>query len=767
MSENKVSYTQTMSDNYVDYAMSVIVARALPSVLDGLKPVQRRNIYAISQLTKSDGAFRKCARVVGDTMGKYHPHGDASIYESLVNLAQDFKLPIPLVTGHGNFGSVDETSAAAMRYTEAKISKYTEDVCLSDLPYLKDLMVPNFDETESEPSVLPFQVPNLLTSGTKGIAVGMDSTIPTHNLSEVIDAFILYMKNKDVSIDELMDVFHGPDFATGGIINSTKENIKSIYESGTGKVMVRGKVEIRDAGYGRKSICITEIPPSMIGKTEKFLTDINDLIIKRILPQSIVAIADRGDENGVCLCVDVKKGTSDEEIEKIVNILYKKAGLESSYTINMNAIDKDNAPKLYNLKGIFSDYLEFKQSIYKKKYEKLLQSEEVKVEVKDGLIKAMDVIDLIIEILRGSKDLKMARACLTKGETNGIKFRFKGSEEDAKELRFTDRQVDAIFDYRMKLIVGLEVEALKKELAEAKKNVKRYTELLASESLMQAQMIEDLLRIKKEFAIPRKTKIENLGAVVVAKAEEVVSDVTVLMDRFSYVKVVSRNTFTANEQKINEGYKYVFHTTSDDKIGVFTNKNTYHTVKIMDIVKAQSKLNTAKKGDMFGSVKDKGVQLVSLCGMDSDAEIFLICPITVLAGKQILFASKSGLAKKVNGEAFDISRKVSQLHKEGEEMCFIGIIDGTEVVAKTNGGYYARVSVDEIPERGRTAGGSKLITLSPNDFLESVYVGTNRGEFTITETVGSGINTREEEKTLPFSRIKLVGRGAKGTKIRI
>ena len=367
-----VDYESEMGQAYVDYAMSVITERALPDVRDGLKPVQRRILYSLSELTSSEAPHRKCARIVGDTMGKYHPHGDSSIYEGLVNLAQNWKLPIPLVDPHGNFGDVSGSGAAAMRYTEARISKYTEEACMKDLRFCKEDFIPNFDGEETEPTYLPFQVPNLLVSGSMGIAVGMATNIPTHNLNEVIDATVAYLRDPEITTEGLLEYIQGPDFATGGIINASRETLLSIYETGQGRLRIRGKVEVRDAGYGRKSICVTELPYTMIGSTEKFLTTVGELVRNRELPQ-VVDIADRGDKNGECLCIDVKKGTTDEEIEKIINILYKKAGLEDTYGVNINCINRGK-PEVMGLRRILKLYTQFKSDVYTKKWRPSMSS---------------------------------------------------------------------------------------------------------------------------------------------------------------------------------------------------------------------------------------------------------------------------------------------------------------------------------------------------------------------------------------------------------
>ena len=558
-----VDYESEMGQAYVDYAMSVITERALPDVRDGLKPVQRRILYSLSELTSSDAPHRKCARIVGDTMGKYHPHGDSSIYEGLVNLAQSWKLPIPLVDPHGNFGDVSGSGAAAMRYTEARISKYTEEACMKDLRFCKDDFVPNFDGEETEPTYLPFQVPNLLVSGSMGIAVGMATNIPTHNLIEVIDATVAYLKNPEITTEELMEYLKGPDFATGGIINASKETLLSIYETGQGRLRIRGKVEVRDAGYGRKSICVTELPFTMINGTEKFLVTVGELTRNRELPQ-VVDIADRGDKNGECLCIDVKKGTTDEEIEKIIKILYKKAGLEDTYGVNINCINRGK-PEVMGLRRILQLYTRFKSEVYTKKYTTLLAEQEDVREVKQGLLEAIDVIDLIIEILRGSKTVAMAKKCLMTGETEGIKFRYKGSEMDARELHFTEKQADAILAMRLSRLIGLELDVLKKELADAEKKIARYKKLLSSPAAMRDQMIQDMEALKV-FGKPRMTQIMDLGEVKVEKVEEKPTEVTVLLDRFYYLKCIDRATYDKNAEQIGREYRASVNVMTNERV---------------------------------------------------------------------------------------------------------------------------------------------------------------------------------------------------------
>ena len=455
----RTEYSDVMKKSYIDYAMSVIVARALPDVRDGLKPVQRRTLYDMHELgIRWDKPYRKCARIVGDTMGKYHPHGDSSIYEALVVMAQDFKKGKILVDGHGNFGSIEGDGAAAMRYTEARLAKFTQDIFLADLD--KDIVnfVPNFDETEKEPEVLPVRVPNLLVNGAEGIAVGMATSIPTHNLGEVIDAVIAYMKDNTLTTKQLMKYIKGPDFPTGGIVVN-QDDLLSIYESGTGKIKIRGKVETEDMKGGKKRLVITEIPYTMIGAgIGKFLNDVCNLVETK-KASDIVDISNQSSKEGIRIVIELKKGA---DVENLTNMLYKKTRLEDTFGVNMLAV-ADGRPETMGLKKIIEHHVDFQFELATRKYRTLLAKEQDKKEIQEGLIKACDVIDLIIEILRGSKNIKDAKACLTNGVTENIKFKSKISQKMAAMLRFTERQATAILEMRLYKLIGQEIEALQTE----------------------------------------------------------------------------------------------------------------------------------------------------------------------------------------------------------------------------------------------------------------------------------------------------------------
>ena len=427
-------YSEEMQRSYMNYSMSVITARAIPDARDGLKPVQRRVLYDMSELKLGhDKPHRKSARIVGDTMGKYHPHGDSSIYDTLVVMSQSFKKGMALIDGHGNFGSIEGDGAAAMRYTEARLEKFAEEVYLKDLDKTVDF-VPNYDETEKEPEVLPVRVPNLLINGAEGIAVGMSTSIPPHNLGEVIDAVKAYIANPEISTEELMKWMPGPDFPTGGII-ANKKDLLQIYETGTGKIRLRGRVEVE---LGRRKsdkdkLIIKEIPYTMIGAgINKFLMDVAELAESKKLPD-VTDISNQSSKEGIRIVLELKK---DADVEKIKNILYKKTKLEDTYGVNMLAI-ADGRPETLNLRGILKNYLDFQYKNNTRKYQVLLEKEQEKKEIQEGLIAACDVIDLIIAVLRGSKSLKEARQCLTCGETAGIRFRTPELEKEARELHFT------------------------------------------------------------------------------------------------------------------------------------------------------------------------------------------------------------------------------------------------------------------------------------------------------------------------------------------
>ena len=595
----RTEYSELMQKSYIDYAMSVIIARALPDVRDGLKPVQRRTLYDMYELgIRYDKPYRKSARIVGDTMGKYHPHGDSSIYDALVVMAQDFKKGLPLVDGHGNFGSIEGDGAAAMRYTEARLQKVTQEAYLADLDKNVVDFMPNFDETEKEPVVLPVKVPNLLVNGAEGIAVGMATSIPPHNFGEVIDGVIAYMKNPDITTAEMMQYIPGPDFPTGGII-ANKDDLPAIYESGIGKIKIRGKIEIEKGKGGKDRMVITEIPYTMIGANiGKFLNDVYGLVESKAT-SDITDITNQSSKEGIRIVLELKKGA---DIEALENLLYKKTKLEDTFGVNMLAV-ADGRPETMGVVPIIRHHVKFQYEIATRKYQTLLAKEQDKKEIQEGLIRACNVIDLIIEILRGSRSIKDAKACLTDGNTDHITFKNPSSKIMAQQLNFTDRQAQAILEMRLYKLIGLEIEALMKEHDETLENIAKYEDILEHRSSMAKVIIKELTAFKKAYGKERKTVIDNLKEAVVAAKKIEEQDVVFLMDRFGYAKIVDTSVYERNKEAANAEYRHIFTCKNTDKICIFTDKGQMHLLKVLDLP--------------YGKFRDKGTPIDNLCNYDS------------------------------------------------------------------------------------------------------------------------------------------------------
>ena len=739
----RTEYSEIMRKSYIDYAMSVIIARALPDVRDGLKPVQRRTLYDMHELgIRYDSPYRKCARIVGDTMGKYHPHGDSSIYEALVVMAQDFKKGMPLVDGHGNFGSIEGDGAAAMRYTEARLEKVTQMCYLADLD--KDVVdfVPNFDETEKEPEVLPVRIPNILINGAEGIAVGMATSIPPHNTGEVIDAVKAYIKNNDITDDELLEIMKGPDFPTGGIVTN-KDELAEIYRTGTGKLRLRGRVEIEEVKGGRQRLVVTEIPYTMIGAgIGKFLNDVADLVESR-KTSDIADISNQSSKEGIRIVIELKKGA---DIKNLENMLYKKTQLESTFGVNMLAI-ADGRPETMGLKKIIEHNVEFQFELSNRKYTTLLAKEKEKSEIQEGLIQACDVIDLIIEILRGSKDVKMAKACLTEGNIKGIKFKNPMSPAQAEQLRFTPRQAQAILEMRLHRLIGLEVEALLKEHEESLAKIAKYEDILNNYSSMSRQIIKELDEYKKEFARPRRTLIENSEEAVYEENRFEEAEVVFMMDRFGYARTVDPSTYERNKETIHAENKYIYTCMNTDKILVFTETGQVHSVRVRDLP--------------AGRLRDKGTPIDNISNYDSSKErVIYAVPLDSISMGMLLFTTKQGMMKHVFGTEFDVSKRTVAATKlmDGDEVVSVKLI-GTEhnVILRTHGGYFLRFALEEVPEKKKAAVGVRGIKLSAGDYVEDVYFTTYTDD--AVALIG--------EKEVQLNKVKLMKRDSKGTRIKL
>ena len=714
----KTEYSDIMQKSYIDYAMSVIIARALPDVRDGLKPVQRRTLYDMYELgIRYDRPYRKCARIVGDTMGKYHPHGDSSIYEALVVMAQDFKKGMALVDGHGNFGSIEGDGAAAMRYTEARLKQITQEAFLQDLD--KDVIdyQPNFDETEKEPVVLPVRVPNLLLNGAEGIAVGMATSIPPHNLGEIIDAEKAYLKNPDISTSELMQYVKGPDFPTGGIVVN-KDDLLSIYETGTGKIKIRGKVEIEHGKGGKDKLVITEIPYTMIGlNIGKFLNDIGNLVETR-KTTDIVDISNQSSKDGIRIVLELKKNA---DTEHLINMLYKKTKLEDTFGVNMLAV-ADGKPETLGLKDVIRHHADFLYEVNGRKYSTLLKKELDKKEIQEGLIAACDVIDLIIEILRGSRNIKDAKACLTKGKTDAIRFKSKVSEKQASKLAFTERQASAILEMRLYKLIGLEIEALNKEYEETLKNIAHYEDLLNNHSSMTKLIMKELDNVKKAYSTPRKTAIENAAAVVFEEKAIEEQPVVILMDRFGYTRSVDTVTYERNKDAADTENKYVITCMNTDRLCLFTDTGKMHTIKVLDIP--------------YGKFRDKGTPVDNMSNFTSEQErIRGLFAMNQLKTGTLIFGTSQSMIKKVSGSEFDVSKRTVAATKlaENDLLVFVGFIEEhTHLALRTKDGIFLRFPLEEVPEKKKGAVGVRGMKLSAKDSVEDMYLLKPDGETTIT-----------------------------------
>ena len=738
----RTEYSDVMKKSYIDYAMSVIIARALPDVRDGLKPVQRRTLYDMHELgIRYDRPYRKCARIVGDTMGKYHPHGDSSIYEALVVMAQDFKKGMTLVDGHGNFGSIEGDGAAAMRYTEARLEKLTQEVFLSDLD--KDIVdfVPNFDETEKEPSVLPVRIPNLLVNGAEGIAVGMATSIPTHNLGEVIDAVKAYMKNDEISTKQLMRYVKGPDFPTGGIVIN-KDELSDIYESGTGKIKLRGKVEIEEMKGGRKRLVITEIPYTMIGAgIGKFLNDVIGLVESK-KTSDITDVSNQSSKEGIRIVIELKKGA---DVENLTNMLYKKTRLEDTFGVNMLAV-ANGRPETMGLKQIIEHHVDFQFELATRKYKTLLKKEQDKKEIQEGLIKACDVIDLIIEILRGSQSVKDAKECLTKGVTENIKFKSSISRKMAAMLRFTERQATAILEMRLYRLIGLEIEALVKEHEETLKNIARYEDILNNYDSMAEVIIQDLDKIKEEFGRKRRTVIENGEEAVYEEKKIEEQEVIFLMDRFGYARTIDVSTYERNKEAADSENRIIISCKNTGKICLFTNTGKMHQIKVLDLP--------------FGKFRDKGVPVDNVSNFDSTKEeAVYLCDAEQMRYAKLLFATKQGMVKKVDGAEFQVAKRTiaaTKLQEDDQVVSVQVITDNQNVVLQTREGYFLRFMAEEVSEKKKGAIGVRGIRLKKKDELEHVYLFEE----------GTEAKAKYGEKEVTLNRLKMAKRDGNGTKTR-
>ena len=752
MSEENIiqlDFSEEMKTSYRDYAMSVIVARALPDVRDGLKPVQRRILYAMKELGLSpDKPHRKSARIVGDTMGKYHPHGDSSIYDALVHMTEDYSLNAPLVDGHGNFGSIDGDGAAAMRYTEARLSK-PGMMLLDNLDKGLVDFLPNFDDSEKEPAVLPATLPNLLINGTTGIAVGMATNIPPHNPTEVIDAVIAYMDRPGISIDKLMDYIPAPDFPTGGIIINASD-MRDIYEKGEGKIRLRARTEIEKGDAGRTNIVITEIPYTISGNKLKLVESLAALAKDKVFDE-IYDVRDESSKEGIRIVVEVKKG---RDIDNLLNGLYKKSQMEDTYGVNLLAIrpteNGTGQPKVFNLKSLIEEFVLFQEDLYTREYQFLLEKAKKRLEIVEGLMKAIDVIDLIIEILRGSSSVKQAKTCLIEGITEGIKFKSKASEKEAATLSFTENQADAILAMQLSKLIGLEILKLHEENDTLIANIAEYEKVLSDSKELYKVIKGRLREFKKIFNSPRRTSL--MDTVAKAYVEKVViEDLYVCFDRFGYTKAIDAAAFGRASEETKKDFSFVLKIKNTDKLCIFTDKGNMHQVKMEKVPRCK--------------MKDKGTLIHSLCKMENDEEGLLYVSFEELFESILLFVTKNGYIKLVSGAEFETGRQMIAATKLDADDEVVGVImlsasdvlTGTKkVILLTKDGLSLGFPLSEVSELKKTSRGVKGITLEKEDTVAFATV------------VHPAAETFEYEgKTLNARRVRNRKRAAKGQKANL
>ncbi len=738
----QLDFSEEMRNSYRDYALSVIIARALPDVRDGLKPVQRRILYAMNELgLDPKKPHRKSARIVGDTMGKYHPHGDSSIYEALVHMSEDYTLSIPLVDGHGNFGSIDGDPAAAMRYTEARLSEGGMTL-LENLDKNLVEFIPNFDESEKEPTVLPAMIPNLLINGTTGIAVGMATNIPPHNAGEVINACIAYLDDPAISTDDLMQIMPGPDFPTGGVIVNGAV-IKDIYETGEGRLRVRAKTVIEKGDYGRTNIVITEIPFTAAGTKTKLVEGLVGLMRDKVFDE-IYDVRDESSKEGIRIVIEVKK---DRDVQNLLNGLFKKSGMEDTYTVNLLAV-KEKQPIVFSLRSMLREFIEFQEELYTREHQHLLEKAKARLEIVEGLLRATDVIDLIIEILRGSTSVKQAKECLMKGDVTDIKFKSEASRVQAMMLNFTENQAEAILSMPLYRLIGLEILKLQDEKKQLLANIAKYENILAKKSALHAVIKGRLKEYAERFAHPRRTEIDNVE--IKNYVEEVkIEDIYVLIDKFGYTKTIDEVTYSKTQPETLKEFPHIVRMKNTDVLCVFTAEGNILRVKA-------EKLPRCK-------VKEKGVLIHNLCKIEQQ-EAFFYCSFESMFDSMLMFVTKNGYIKLTSGAEFETGRQMIAATKleDKDEIVSITMLSASDVlggdhrvIITTRNGYGLAFPLGEVPEFKKTGRGVKAISMDKSD----------RIVFATAAASGAPDLILPNGKTLPVKKLRMKPRASKGTKM--
>ena len=730
-----VNLTGLMKNSFLDYAMSVIVARALPDVRDGLKPVQRRILYGMNELgVTPDKPYKKSARIVGDVMGKFHPHGDSSIYEGLVRMAQDFSYRYMLVDGHGNFGSVDGDGAAAMRYTEARMSKIAVEM-LRDINKNTVDFQDNYDGSEKEPTVLPARFPNLLVNGASGIAVGMATNIPTHNLGEVIDAIHLLMQNPDATTEELMKVLPGPDFPPGGVVMG-KSGIRKAYETGRGTIIVRAKVDIEEAKNGRQRIVVHEIP-YMVNKA-RLIERIAELAREKEI-EGITDINDETDREGMRIVIDVRR---DASAEVILNNLYKMTLMQTTFNFNMLAI-VNGAPKVLSLKQILQHYLEHQINVVRRRTEFDLKKAQSRDHIVQGLLIALDHIDEIIKIIREAQTSEIAK------------------EQLIDRYTLDDRQAQAILDMRLVRLTGLEREKIENEHQKLTEAIADYQDILAHEERINQIIYDELLEIQRKFGDPRRTELQ-VGDITDIEDEDLIGeeDIVVTLTHNGYIKRLPVDEFKS-QNRGGRGVKgmgvhkddfieHLISSSTHDILLFFTNSGKVFSMKGYEVPE-------------YGR-SAQGIPIINLLGIDNHEKITAVINVSNAADdtdKFLFFVTKQGTVKKTPVDDFRNIRsnglKAIQLH-DGDELIHVNIIDGQQnMILGTRLGYAVSFNAEDVRSMGRSAAGVRGAKLREGDcVIGAAPLDSDCNVFVISEN-GFG-------KQTPAAEYPIKGRGGKGIK---
>ena len=734
---HEVDLKKTMEDSYIDYAMSVIAARALPDVRDGLKPVQRRILFSMSELGNGpDKPHRKCARIVGDTMGKYHPHGDSSIYEALVKLAQDFNTRYPLVDGHGNFGSIDGDGAAAMRYTEARLTKLSMEM-LADIGKDTVDFIPNFDETEKEPVVLPSRYPNLLVNGTSGIAVGMATNIPPHNLREVIKAVLKIIDNrvledKDTTIDELMEIVKGPDFPTGATILG-KSGIEEAYRTGRGKIRVREVSEINTLPNGKTEIIITELP-YMVNKA-LLIQKIAELVKDKKI-DGITGIIDQSNMQGIRVSIELRR---DVNANVILNQLYKHTQLQDTFGVNMLAL-VNNEPKVLNLHQMLTYYLEHQEEVVTRRTKYELNKAQERAHILEGLLIALDNIDEVISIIRGSESVNVAKQKLI------------------ERFGLSDAQSQAIVDMRLRTLTGLEREKIEAEYNELMKRIDELKAILADNKKLLMVIREELSIIMDKYGDDRRTAI-GYDEFDISMEDMIPNESTVItMTNLGYIKRMTPDNFRSQNrggrgikgmQTIDDDYiEDILMTTTHNIVLFFTNKGRVYKLKAYEIPEAG---RTAR-----------GTAIVNLLTLQAGEKISAIVPVDGIKDNEYLFmATKQGIVKKTYCKEYANIRKTgiqAITLRDNDELIEVKATDSTkEIFLVTKYGYCIRFKETDVRPTGRSAMGVIGMNILEGDEVVGMQLNTQGDTLLIVSENGLG-------KRTPIEEFNLQNRGGKGVK---